>query len=406
MLVLTPTRELALQVASVLGPLGEPHGLNATCIYGGVGFEPQTKALRRGAPIVIATPGRLIDHINRKNVRFENLDVLVLDEADRMLDMGFMPDLRRILGELPENRQTLMFSATFPKEIARLAGDFQRNPVRVEVGAVSRPADDVRQRVFAVDQKRKVELLAHVLGEVGVESTLVFIRTKHRTDRVTKKLKQIGFKAQAIHGGRSQSQRTQALDGFRQGRYNVLVATDVAARGIDVHGITHVINFDIPKCTEDYVHRIGRTARAKAKGDAVTFVCPDDLKTLRDIERGLGNSIERAEWEGSFEVPAATLAATDRNGNRPRAGGRNPRSRRRGRNKPANGASRNHGRQPNAQQSGTGRGHAPASNNTRDAGSNREDKLRAPSALGNRTKRREPRKLGQFSRPKVTRRPA
>jgi ATP-dependent RNA helicase RhlE len=424
MLVLTPTRELAIQVASVLGPLGEPHGLNVTCIYGGVGYEPQTKALRRGAPIVIATPGRLIDHINQKNVRFESLSVLVLDEADRMLDMGFIPDIKRILNALPADRQTMMFSATFPKEIARLAGDFQRDPVRIEVGAISRPADDVTQRVYAVEQDRKVDLLCDLLGHVGVESTLVFIRTKHRTDRVAKKLKQQGLKAMPIHGGRSQSQRNQALSAFREGKCNVLVATDVAARGIDVQGITHVINFDIPKTTEDYVHRIGRTARAKAKGDAITFVAPEDVKALRDIERELGIAIERAEWDGAFTLPATQPVTAHREGQRngngrvqsPRQQAGKPRSRRgRGPANAARGHARNESqrdRHPRGDRREGERRESLKHENRRErtpatasnAGApSRDDKLRAPSVLGNRTVRREPRKLGQFSRPKMKR---
>ncbi len=304
MLVLTPTRELAHQIHSVIAPLGEPHGLKVACIYGGVGFEPQTNALRRGTPIIIATPGRLLDHIGRGNARFDNLSILVLDEADRMLDMGFMPDMRKIIGKLPNKRQTMMFSATFPEEIRKLAGDFQTDPVRVEVGAISKPADAVTQLVYTVQHDKKMELLQTVLGKPGVDTALVFIRTKHRTDRICKVLKREGFKAQAIHGGRSQSQRQQAINGFRDGKFNVLVATDVAARGLDINGITHVVNFDIPKTTEDYVHRIGRTARASAKGDAITFVCPDEAKALREIERDLGKSIPQAEWEGAVTLPA------------------------------------------------------------------------------------------------------
>ncbi len=420
MLVLTPTRELAIQVASVLGPLGEPHGLHATCVYGGVGYEPQTKALRNGAPIVIATPGRLIDHINQKNVRFDNVSILVLDEADRMLDMGFIPDIKRILNALPKQRQTMMFSATFPKEIARLAGDFQRDPVRIEVGAVSRPADDVTQRVYAVDQNRKVDLLCDLLGHVGVESTLVFIRTKHRTDRVAKKLKQQGLKAMPIHGGRSQSQRNQALNAFREGKCNVLVATDVAARGLDVQGITHVINFDIPKTTEDYVHRIGRTARNKAKGDAITFVAPEDVKALRDIERELGITIERAKWDGAFTLPATPEPARQQSGegrqhghqHAPRQHAGKPKSRRgRGRGQAAahshtqnkDRRGQHKGREGRENPKHEGRRERTPAGASESNGSTREDKLRAPSVLGNRTVRREPRKLGQFSRPKLKR---
>ncbi len=260
MLILTPTRELAHQIHAVLTPLGEPHGLKCACVYGGVGFEPQTQALRKGTPIIIATPGRLLDHIGRGNARFDNLSILVLDEADRILDMGFMPDMKRIIGKLPKNRQTMMFSATFPSEIAKLAGEFQRDPVRVEVGAISKPADAVTQLVYTVQPDKKMELLTKVLGETGVDTALVFIRTKHRTDRVAKVLKREGFKAQAIHGGRSQSQRQQALNGFKDGKFNVLVATDVAARGLDVTGITHVINFDIPKTTEKTIAEVCKCA--------------------------------------------------------------------------------------------------------------------------------------------------
>jgi len=430
MLVLTPTRELAHQISSVLTPLGEPHGLKVACIYGGVGFEPQTQALRKGTPIIIATPGRLLDHIGRGNARFENLSILVLDEADRMLDMGFMPDMKRIIGKLPKSRQTMMFSATFPKEIADLAGDFQRDPVRIEVGAVSKPADAVTQLVYTVQADKKMDLLAKVLGGPGVDTALVFIRTKHRTDRVAKVLKRDGFKAQAIHGGRSQSQRQQALNAFKDGKCNVLVATDVAARGLDVTGITHVINFDIPKTTEDYVHRIGRTARAKATGDAITFVCPDEAKALRDIERDLGKAIPQAEWEGSVALPAGRSHApsaqrTGRPGNhaprrqqgkpgRGQGGGASGRW-------PAHAKQGGHGRPRHKDDragapSGERREHAPARSHERrehaparanegggQGGHRHDDKLRAPSVSKHNTVRREPRALGQFSRPKSKR---
>jgi len=302
MLVLTPTRELAQQVHTVLESLGKALRLRTVCVYGGVGIEPQAKALRRGCAIIVATPGRLLDHVGRRNVRFDNLSALVLDEADRMLDMGFLPDIRRILGMLPKDRQTLMFSATFPREIERLAADMQRDPLRVEVGAVAKPVETVRQGVYTVDPERKIGLLSKILREPQVESALVFLRTKHRTDRVAKALHKAGFKAKAIHGGRSQRQRQQAIDGFRQGRYTVLVATDVAARGLDVQGITHVVNFDIPKCSDDYIHRIGRTARASADGDAITFVCPSEYMALSAIEDGLGKNLPREEWEGAVPV--------------------------------------------------------------------------------------------------------
>lgn len=313
MLVLAPTRELAQQVCAVIEPFGKALGLRTTCLYGGVGLEGQSQALRRGSAILVATPGRLLDHIRRGNVRFDNLSILVLDEADRMLDMGFLPDIRRILGALPKERQTMMFSATFPREIGRLAADMQRDPVRVEVGAIAMPIEAVRQGVYTVNHAGKLGLLSKILREPQVRSALVFLRTKHRTDRLAKALHQEGFKAQAIHGGRSQRQRQQAIDGFRQGRYTVLVATDVAARGLDVEGITHVVNFDIPRSSDDYIHRIGRTARASAEGDAITFVCPDEHVALSAIESALGANLPREEWEGA--VPVVSLFRPD--GERP-----------------------------------------------------------------------------------------
>jgi ATP-dependent RNA helicase RhlE len=316
MLVLAPTRELAQQVHAVLDDLGGRMGLRAACIYGGAGMEPQTRALRRGCDIVVATPGRLIDHLNRGNVRFDRLEVLVLDEADRMLDMGFMPDIRRIVGGLPKDRQTLLFSATFPKEIERFAAELQQQPVRIEVGAIARPVDAVRQRLYTVLQSGKLDLLCDLLGRPEARSTLVFLRTKHRTDRIAKQLSKAGFKARAIHGGRTQRQREQAIDGFRDGRYNVLVATDVAARGLDVQGITHVVNFDLPNTSDDYIHRIGRTGRASAEGDAITFATPEDAQGLRDIEKALGGGIPREDWGGSVPVRSAEPTAVPRRNDR------------------------------------------------------------------------------------------
>ncbi|MBI4558269.1 MAG: DEAD/DEAH box helicase [Candidatus Hydrogenedentes bacterium] len=302
MLVLTPTRELAVQVHDVLRTLAEPLGLRTACIYGGVGLGLQAQALRRGCAIVVATPGRLLDHLSRGNVRLDRVAILVLDEADRMLDMGFLPDIRRIVGRLPRERQTLMFSATFPNEIARLAGQMQRDPARIEVGPVATPVETVRQGIYTVDQTAKVGLLSKLLRAPDVRSALVFLRTKHRTDRVARTLHQAGFKVQALHGDRSQSQREQALDGFRKGRYNVLVATDIAARGLDIQGISHVINFDVPKTSDEYIHRIGRTARASMTGDAITFVSPDECVALGTIERALGKNLPRQEWEGAVPV--------------------------------------------------------------------------------------------------------
>ena len=310
MLVLTPTRELAQQVHAVLDPLARAMGLRAACVFGGVGFDAQTKALRRGCPIIVATPGRLLDHIGRRNTRFDHLAVLVMDEADRMLDMGFLPDIKRILSGLPKDRQTLMFSATFPKPIERLAAEMLHQPARISVGATATPAAAIRQGIYTVEHGRKLGLLSKILSEPAVESALVFLRTKHRTDRTARALQKAGFKVKAIHGGRTQSQRDQAIDGFRKGRYKVLVATDVAARGLDAEGISHVVNFDIPNSSDDYIHRIGRTARANASGDAITFVCPDEFMALSEIETALGKNLPREEWEGA--VPVVSLFNADK----------------------------------------------------------------------------------------------
>jgi ATP-dependent RNA helicase RhlE len=316
MLVLTPTRELALQVHAVIREYGKAVGIRSTCIYGGVGFDNQTRDLKRGVGVIVATPGRLLDHMGRGNIAFRDLQILVLDEADRMLDMGFLPDIRRILQKLPSERQTLMSSATFPGEIARLAREMQNNAVQVSVGAVAKPVDKVRQVLYTVQRSTKTSLLVKILRHEKVGSALIFLRTKHRTDSVAKSLKKEGFKAAAIHGDRSQSQRQQALDGFRQGRYSILVATDVAARGLDIDGISHVVNFDIPGNAEDYIHRIGRTARADAEGDAITFVSPGEHLQLEAIERNLGKNLPRADWES--QAPVLSLFTPDDGDNRGR----------------------------------------------------------------------------------------
>ena len=304
MLVLTPTRELATQVHDVLEPFARALRLRTACVYGGVGMERQAAALRKGFEVIVATPGRLIDHMDRRNARLEGVSVLVLDEADRMLDMGFMPAIKRILSSLSEDRQTLMFSATFAKEIADLSRTMLRNPVRISCGAVATPAKLVRQGMYSVHHDKKLSLLSEILRRPEVTSTVVFLRTKHRTERVAKALHQAGFRAEAIHGGRSQRQRQQVLDGFRDGKYSILVATDVAARGIDVSGITHVVNFDVPVNPDDYIHRIGRTARANASGDAITFVSPDEQASMRGIERLLGQRIEKNTWHGEAAAQA------------------------------------------------------------------------------------------------------
>ncbi|MDK2973347.1 MAG: ATP-dependent helicase RhlE [Candidatus Sumerlaeota bacterium] len=314
MLVLAPTRELAQQVHDVLAPLAHALNRTITCVYGGVGMERQTRALRGGVSIVVATPGRLIDHMQRGNVNFSGVSAFVLDEADRMLDMGFLPDIRRIIAALPADRQTMMFSATFPRDIATLADTMQRDPVRVEAGAIARPADAVRQGVYTVVREEKPALLARILRQEDVGPTLVFLRTKRATDKLTRQLIKEGFRAESIHGGHSQNKRDRAIDGFRRGRHQILVATDVAARGLDVKGISHVVNYDIPATPDDYVHRIGRTARASASGDAITFVTPEEGGALRMIERAIGRAIERTDWEGA--VPLAEPARVQRRSSR------------------------------------------------------------------------------------------
>ena len=349
-LVLTPTRELAVQVEEVLAPLAKAFGHHTACIYGGVGIQGQAQKLRRGCAIIVATPGRLLDHINRGNIRFDDLETLILDEADRMLDMGFMPDIKRILSCLPEKRQTLFFSATFPREIERLTAAFQKDPVRVEIAKTATPAKAVRQGMYTVESNRKMELLSRVLREPAVGPALVFLRTKYRTEHVAKALAKAGFKAQAIHGGRSQSQRQRALDGFRDGRYTVLVATDVAARGIDVRGITHVVNYDIPNTADDYIHRIGRTARASADGDAITFVSPEDHLALGLIERSLGGPIDRHEWEGSVPVISRGQGGGNGKGKYGRRPGGNPRFGKPRANGGGDGPRRDNGGAPNTRQ--------------------------------------------------------
>lgn len=292
-LVLTPTRELAAQIEKALHDFARGGRVRGKAVYGGVGMAPQEDALRRGVDVVVATPGRLLDHMGRRNVDFRGLQVLVLDEADRMLDMGFLPDVRRIVDALPRERQTLLFSATMPPEVEGLARSIQRNPVRISVSPPHRPPAAIRHEAFPVPQHLKTSLLARLLGREDMLSVLVFVRTKRRADRVARLIGEAGFPAARIHGDRSQSQREAALDGFRDGRHQVLIATDVAARGIDVFGITHVINYDVPVMPTDYVHRVGRTARMEAEGEAITLVSPEEENDFRGIERAVGRSIPR-----------------------------------------------------------------------------------------------------------------
>ena len=297
-LILTPTRELAMQVEESVARYARESGLQAVAVFGGVPLEPQEKKLRRGVDIVVATPGRLIDHIERQNVVFDDLEVLVLDEADRMLDMGFAPQINRIVRELPPYRQTLLFSATMPPEVEALARKYLRRPTVVQVGRRSEAASTVTHAVYPVPRERKSELLISLLRDGQLDSVLVFTRTKHGADKVVRELNDAGVEATAMHADKTQAQRTRAIEDFKAGKIRVLVATDIAQRGLDISGITHVINYDVPQQAEDYVHRIGRTGRAAATGDAFTFMAPDEIGTVKLIEHLLGAPIPRISVPG------------------------------------------------------------------------------------------------------------
>ncbi len=290
-LVLAPTRELALQVEESVRTYGARRPIRSTTIYGGVGFDPQVRALRSGPEIVVATPGRLLDHIGQGTIDLSHVEILVLDEADRLLDMGFIRDIRRIIGLLPRDRQTLLFSATFSDDVRRLAADILRDPAMVQVARRNTAAELVRQLVLPVDRERKRELLAHLVKSGRIDQALVFARTKHGANRLAEQLDRDGIIATAIHGNKSQPQRIRALNDFKSGRVAILVATDLAARGIDIDALPHVVNYEFPMVAEDYVHRIGRTGRAGVEGDAISLVCVDENKMLRDIEQVLGHRI-------------------------------------------------------------------------------------------------------------------
>jgi ATP-dependent RNA helicase RhlE len=296
-LVVAPTRELAEQIHEAIESLGKKTGLHSATVYGGVGFAPQVNKLKRGVEIVVACPGRLLDHIEQKTIDLSKLEVLVLDEADHMFDMGFLPDIRRILKHVPAKRQTLLFSATMPEDIRYLASDILQNPVTVKIGA-SAPAEAVSHALYPVSQHLKTPLLINLLGNTSAESVLIFTRTKHRATRLGEQLSKIGYKAASLQGNLSQSRRQEAMKGFRNGTYRILVATDIAARGIDVTQISHVINYDIPSSTDAYIHRIGRTGRASKSGAAFTLVTTEDRDMVRDIERVLECPLERRTIDG------------------------------------------------------------------------------------------------------------
>jgi ATP-dependent RNA helicase RhlE len=292
-LILTPTRELAAQIVEDLQDLAVHTPVTAAPVFGGVGMGPQEHAFRSGVDIIVATPGRLLDHFSQPYARLSRLEILVLDEADRMLDMGFLPEIRKVLRHLPAKRQTLFFSATMPPPILALTRDMLRNPVTINLERRAAPAVGITQAVYPVQQELKSALFLALLRRGDMREALVFTRTKHRTDRLQKFLARNGIAAERIHGNRSQAQRTLALAGFKSGKHRVLVATDIAARGIDIEALGHVVNFDVPKVPEDYIHRVGRTARAEAVGDAFTFVAPEEEPDLRRIERALGRRLPR-----------------------------------------------------------------------------------------------------------------
>jgi ATP-dependent RNA helicase RhlE len=317
-LILTPTRELAAQIHQHLGELAVHTGVKGAAVFGGVGAKPQEQAFRQGVDIIIATPGRLLDHLQYSYASFDKLEYLVLDEADRMLDMGFLPDIRRILKHVPTKRQTFFFSATLPPPIVKLGQEMLDRPASINVERRSAPAKGITQAIYPVPQKLKARLVTELLRRDDLGNAIVFCRTKHRANRLAEVLDKEGFGVARIHGNRSQTARTEALAGFKSGKYRVLVATDIVARGIDVEALEHVVNFDVPNVPEDYIHRVGRTARAEATGEAYTLVSPEEEQNMKSIERAVGKSIPRvrvpdfdygAQPAEALEIPLAQRIA-------------------------------------------------------------------------------------------------
>ena len=311
-LIVTPTRELAAQVLKELEDLAVHTPITAAAIFGGVGMGPQEHAFRSGVDVIVATPGRLLDHLTHPYAKLDKIEFLVLDEADRMLDMGFLPDIRRLLRYLPKKKQTLFFSATMPDPIRALTREMLHDPATINLDRKAAPAVGITQAIYPVAQELKPRLLLELLRRGIMREALVFTRTKHRANRLWEFLGKQGISVARIHGNRSQGQRTEALDGFKSGRYRVLVATDIAARGIDVEALGHVVNFDVPAASEDYIHRVGRTARAELTGEAFTLASPDEADDLRAIERAIGKPLLRvtlpdfdysAKPSGQLEVP-------------------------------------------------------------------------------------------------------
>jgi ATP-dependent RNA helicase RhlE len=297
-LILTPTRELALQIEKAIQGYGRFVNLRTLAVYGGVNIKGQLNTLKRGVDIIVATPGRLMDHMGRGTIDLKYIEVLVLDEADRMLDMGFINDVKRIVSVLPAKRQTMLFSATISQEVKSLAAEMQKSPAMIQIGRPRNPIETITQHVYPVRKEQKMDLLIHMLGDSQMYSVLVFSRTKRGADKIDRRLKQAGVVSVAIHSDRTQGQRLLAMDGFKRGTYQVMVATDIAARGINIEGISHVINYDVPAFAEDYVHRIGRTGRATALGDAITFVSYDEQKYLRKIESFIGRELKSEKCDG------------------------------------------------------------------------------------------------------------
>jgi ATP-dependent RNA helicase RhlE len=303
-LVLTPTRELAAQVADSVLTYGKHLPLRSAVVYGGVSINPQKQKLIKGVDILVATPGRLLDHVGQRSVDLSKVDILVLDEADRMLDMGFIRDIRKVLALLPKHKQTLLFSATFSKEIKKLSNDLLKSPVLIEVAQRNTTAERITQVVHPVDKSRKRELLSYLIGSNNWKQVLVFTRTKHGANRLSQQLIKDGISAAAIHGNKSQGARTRALAEFKNGQVRVLVATDIAARGLDINQLPHVVNFELPNIAEDYVHRIGRTGRAGNEGEAMSLVCVDEANLLKDIERLIKRDIPTSIIEGYEPDPS------------------------------------------------------------------------------------------------------
>jgi ATP-dependent RNA helicase RhlE len=313
-LILTPTRELAAQVDQSARGYGKHLSLRVGCVYGGVPMNPQVAMLRSGVEILVATPGRLLDHVGANNVRFSSVEFLVLDEADRMLDMGFLPDIKRIVDLIPATRQTLLFSATYSEDIRRLAGDWLRNPVKVEVAPRNTITDTIQHTVLHVPEREKSKQLVSLLQEGQVSQALVFCNTKIGANRLTRQLQNKDIHSEAIHSDRSQIERTAALDNFKVGKTKVLVATDIAARGLDIEQLPHVVNYDLPHNSEDYVHRIGRTGRAGQKGEAISFCTPDDKESVRGIEKLINKKLEVSEpLRGSRHFAAARSSRSEGN---------------------------------------------------------------------------------------------